>query len=141
MVGIKDGAYKILNSYLSNRPQFVEIETQKNLECKTEVPQGSISDPLLFNLLINDLPEYYKGAHILFVDDLIIIISDYNPNDLIINANVAIESITNYFKRNRLAINEDKYNYIILHKHNFAFEQIINRGEKCSVYQLLNILE
>ena len=65
-------ANKWLNSYLENRKQFVSIEkcqsAVRNILCG--VPQGSILDPKLFVLYVNDMCNISKLVkYILFADD------------------------------------------------------------------------
>ena len=66
--GLSDNATKILLSYLSNRKQQIKIgnivSTWANIQ--KGVPQGSIPDPLLFNVFINDIFYFIKHCDLWF---------------------------------------------------------------------------
>ena len=69
--GISGNLLKLFHSYLNNRQQGVVLNGQysKWAPILAGVPQGSILEPLLFLILINDLPENLKSAAKLFADD------------------------------------------------------------------------
>ena len=70
--GVEGTALKLMESYLKNRQQYVEIDGIKSelVSVKTGVPQGSILGPLLFLIYIND----FENASEIF--DLIIYADD-----------------------------------------------------------------
>jgi hypothetical protein len=88
--GIKGKAKTLLESYLRNRYQRVQIfnsysnsDTLSNWTKITQgVPQGSFLGPLLFLMYINDLPKVVEptAIPIMFADDTSIFIR--SPNNL-----------------------------------------------------------
>ena len=70
--GVTHPAKKQIESYLSNRKQFVQVGNIKSTmkQVSNGVPQGSIVGPLLFNICINDIVKASsKFAFILYADD------------------------------------------------------------------------
>ena len=70
--GITKKAKLLLESYLKNRKQFVQIGDVRSTmkQVLTGVPQGSIIGPLLFNIFINDIVKACdKFAFIPYADD------------------------------------------------------------------------
>ena len=70
--GIKDRALDLLESYLTNRQQYVHLNdtTSDLLPIITGVPQGSILGPLLFIIYVNDLSNASNFFYpIIYADD------------------------------------------------------------------------
>ena len=70
--GFNDTAIKLLQSYLGNRYQYVELNEycSERLEITTGVPQGSILGPLLFIIYMNDIHKVESCLRpILYADD------------------------------------------------------------------------
>ena len=116
--GIRGIAHDWFRNYLTGRSQFVTINGSNSVELPIScgVPQGSILGPLLFLIYINDLATVSKHAiTILFADDTNAIYSSNTYENL---EHIVIEDlqlISDWFKTNKMALNESKTKYIIFH--------------------------
>ena len=109
--GIRGITLKWLESYLTNRKQFVSINGADSDSVIMEygVPQGSILGPLLFIIYINDIPEIAKYAKfILYADDANIILTANSIEEI----NAQLKNMTNdllkWTNSNGLALNLKK---------------------------------
>ena len=119
--GIRGIALDWFKNYLSNRSQYVHINDTSSdpLPISCGVPQGSILGPLLFLIYINDLPLASKSAAaILFADDTNTLYTGKNYHELVVNVSIDLKILSDWFKCNKLALNETKTNLMIFHRKN-----------------------
>ena len=116
--GCSESSLKWFKSYLEDRHQFVR--TQKSVSNirrvgNTSVPQGSIGSPILFITFINDIMELpLRGKVILFADDTTLTETGANYTQLVENTNYDLELINNWLTKNRLILNKNKSNYMLM---------------------------
>ncbi len=119
--GINGVALKLMESYLTNCTQYVEINNVKSdtLKMMTGVPQGSILGPLFFIIYINDIAQASKlFDFIIYADDTLEIIIRNTPNlnaDKILNTE--FKNMNDWLKLNKLSLNLKKCKYMIFHTH------------------------
>ena len=114
--GIRGVALKWIESYLSDRMQFVSVSGVESSakQMKYGVPQGSILGPLLFIIYINDIPNLAKFAQfILYADDANIILTGNSIAEVNQQLCELRKDLIYWVDCNGLALNLKKTNYII----------------------------
>ena len=115
--GIRQLPLMWIRSYLCDRPSYVGLGGTCSQQEITNigVPQGSIIGPILFLIYINDLPNVTPSIDTtLFADDTTISISDTSYDELIQKTNMELIKIHNWTISNRLTINVEKTEAILV---------------------------
>ena len=114
--GVRGAALNLIESFLSNRTQYVKICNQKSSIAHTNIgtPQGSVLSPLLFLVFINDLVNCSRVLNFnLFADDTCISLKNSNLNNLYNTLNRELVKVNNWISANKLALNISKTVYLL----------------------------
>jgi hypothetical protein len=100
---------KLFASYLKDRSQAVlyKEHISKEFLALSGVPQGSNLGPLLFLLLINDLPDCIKTNKLLYADDLKIFTAIRSQDDCMA-LQEDVDNILSWCDQNKLSVNISK---------------------------------
>ena len=137
VMGMKEDVIKWFSSYLKDRRQCVYIDGQLSevKSVKIGVPQGSVLGALLYVLFVNDLPIVIHdhagknsvlgnlesldncescGALCSYVDDSTYTFSSFDPEVLGSKLSSQYRRLADYFRDNRLIINDAKTQLIVV---------------------------
>ena len=124
-----------MESYLSDRSQrvFVDGDLSESLSVEVGVPQGSILGPILYCLMVNDLPEVPHnhppndlqpsfwntncstcGGMSCFADDSSYSKSSKDPTALNEDIKAKYSEIAEYMAANKLVLNSDKTHLLVM---------------------------
>ena len=134
--GIQGIALNWFQSYLTKRSQYVQYnDTSSSIrEIETGVPQGSILDPLLFIIYMNDIHTVSdKFSFILYADDTTLIsplcsFSHCSHNDMNYVStmiNLELTKISDWLAVNKLLLNAAKTKFMPFHN----YQKIINEDD------------
>ena len=121
-VGISGNCYSLLMNYLADRQQYVDIEGAVSNLCPVDygVPQGSLVGPRLFSIYVNDMPEASKIGEIhLYADDTTSFVISKTVDEAVLSLNLIAKDIERWCNKNKLTINKDKTEYMIISSRNF----------------------
>ena len=80
------------------------------------VPQGSILEPLLFLIYVNDFPSCLNcGQALMFADDTTVLFSSRSYDSLLNMANSNLDNVQEWLIANKLSLNVAKTKYIVFH--------------------------
>ena len=118
--GVRGLPLGILKSYLSNRYQYTSISGSFSscLPIFSGVPQGSVLGPFLFSVFINDLPLITNMKSTLFADDACLSYSHNCILQIERFVNKELHKVNLWLLSNKLKLNIDKTNYMLVHRQN-----------------------
>lgn len=119
LLGLNDKTFKIFESFLVNRVQYVRINDKdsQTLQIKAGVPQGAILSPTLFNFFINDIFRLkLNGSLQLYADDAVIKCTGKDITQIADAIEQDLHTVNTWFQNNKLQINIDKTKYIAFKK-------------------------
>ena len=98
MYGLDVEAVNWFSNYLSNRLQSTRVNnaTSTYKPSARGVPQGSILEPLLFIIYVNDIGKYLTESSVnLYADDTTVYVSSESYIDLILSLQIDLENWVN----------------------------------------------
>ena len=115
--GLSTAACELMSSYLNQRMQQVKISNCRsswNILNKG-VPQGSILDPLLFNVFMNDMFLFMERCNLYnYADDNSIMNSSSDIETVILNLKHDCQNAIQWFTDNSMKANPNKFQFMVI---------------------------
>lgn len=119
-LGIRGTPNNLINSYLSNRAFYVQVNDKISTQGKSiniGLPQGGCLSPTLFNLYTHDLPHYITAKCIQYADDTLIVLNGISVEDLQHKVDKTFSEIHKYTSDNKMTLNQSKTEIIFFGRH------------------------
>jgi hypothetical protein len=131
--GVRNRSLLWFRNILSGRTQLVQNGNVASLELpiRMGIPQGSSLGPLLFNIYVNDLPNFSNIPEtLLFADDTALVFTGDNTSADIING--CLSQLSNWMIANRLTLNVTKTKFMRFcpHGDTTAAPELLINGDK-----------
>lgn len=112
-IGVPNYILKWFTSYFQNRKISVRLGTEYSTEgdLVVGVPQGAVLSPLLFNVMLHDLPTDPYVKVISYADDITLVSSDKNITIARNNIQSYLNKLTVWLNKFKLNINPQKSTY------------------------------
>ena len=125
--GIGEEALILLNSYLSDRRQFTEVNGVSSEEVRVSMgtPQGSCLSTLNYTVYVNDIARLTTSGRLrMFADDKAMIYDDYDEE--VIQADMTL--VAEYFRINKLTVNFNKSKIVVFGSRSHAVSALSFNG-------------
>lgn len=146
LLGFHSVLLKWIKSYLINRFYFVQIENTKSrlFHAGSGVPQGSHLGPLLFLLMVNDIPLHLNNCHILLYADDVKLFSIIKSLDDCHSLQENINSLSSWCAYNGFSLNFSKCSVMSFYRSRYPilFTYLLNYEElsRCNVVKDLGVM-
>jgi len=109
---------KLIFSYLTERSFKVRVKFSFSSlrPILAGTAQGSVLGPTLFNIYVNDIPQYHKTLLAMFADDTAILAQDNNPRYATKYVQNHIKLLESWLDRWQIAINVDKSAAVVFNR-------------------------
>jgi len=125
--GVQGKLLSVIDSFLSNRTQYVKVGTHSSREVKVTsgVPQGSVLGPSLFIFYINDMPDLLDSLIKIFADDTKIYTSVENDENCL-HLQTNLDRLVKWSQDWQLIFNSKKCKVLHIGKKNSQHEYIMD---------------
>ena len=128
-------ALNYIKSYVDKRKQRARVNSNFSSwqEIFARVPQGSILEPLLFNIFVNDLFVFVSSSRLsIYANDNTLYATDYNLEDVKETLHNDLNKVTKWFHESYMVLNAGKCHFIWKNTENetFIFKDTIMDNSK-----------
>ena len=111
---------RLISSFLTDRSLSVRVgdETSRSVKMAAGTPQGSSLSPLLYIILVNDIPKEVTDTASLsqFADDVALWSRAYTFHEAIRRLQKSVNMLEGWCRRWRIKLNASKSNLLIIHR-------------------------